>query len=41
MFKYGQRNDTVLHTVKQAEGFTVQHYIEGNGPYKGLPPRLY
>ena len=41
VFCYGQANDTIFHLTEDTEGFSVQHFIGGDGPYSGLPPRNY
>ena len=41
MFSFGQPNDTVFHLTSREPGFVTQHYIGGDGPFEGLPPRRY
>lgn len=41
MFLYGQSNDTIFHLTEHGEGFSIQHFIGGNGPHGGLPPHNY
>ena len=39
MFSFSQSNDTVFHLTVRGEGFAAQHYVGGEGPLQGLPPR--
>lgn len=41
MFEYGQANDTIFHATDTGDEFFVQHFVGGDGPFGGLPPRLY
>jgi broad specificity phosphatase PhoE len=41
VFRYGQANDTIFHLTEDKESFSVQHFIRGDGPFGGLPPRNY
>ena len=41
MFRYGQTNDTIFHLTEHREGFTIQHFVGGDGPHVGLPARHY
>ncbi len=41
MFEYGQANDTVFHATQHEGRLVVQHFVGGDGPFDGLPPRLY
>ncbi len=41
MFNYGQSNDTIFHLTEHGEGFATRHFIGGDGPHGGLPPRNY
>jgi broad specificity phosphatase PhoE len=41
MFAFGQTNDTVFHVTQTSDGYTTQHFIGGEGPEPGLPPRYY
>jgi broad specificity phosphatase PhoE len=41
MFEFGQPNDTVFHLTQTDNGYISQHFIGGNGPHGGLPPRQY
>ena len=41
MFHFGQSNDTIFHLTEHTEGFAIQHFVGGEGPHSGLPPRHY
>ena len=41
MFHFGQSNDTIFHLTEHTEGFAIQHFVGGEGPHSGLPPRYY
>jgi broad specificity phosphatase PhoE len=41
MFDFGQTNDTIFHLTAIEQGFASQHFIGGDGPHGGLPPRIY
>ena len=42
MFEYGQTNDTIFHLAQRApDTYLVQHFVGGDGPHEGLPPRHY
>ena len=41
MFAFGQSNDTVFHLSQTEDSYTTQHYIGGDGPHPGLPPRSW
>ena len=41
MLAFGQTNDTVFHLTHRNPGFMTQHYIGGEGPFAGLPPRRF
>lgn len=41
MFSFGQTNDTVIHLAGRDNDFSVQHFIGGEGPFEGLPPRNF
>ena len=41
LFRFGQPNDTIFQLSQREEGFLVQHYVGGEGPVDGLPPRNY
>jgi len=39
MLSFSQTNDTIFHLTRRNGSFVAQHYISGEGPYGGLPPR--
>ena len=39
MLSFSQTNDTVFHLTQRDGYFLAQHYVGGDGPYGGLPPR--
>lgn len=42
MFNYGQTNDTIFHLAQSdSAAYAVQHFVSGDGPHAGLPPRQY
>jgi broad specificity phosphatase PhoE len=41
MFTFGQANDTVFHLTQHEDRFLTQHFVGGDGPFEGLPPRQY
>ncbi len=41
ILSFSQGNDTIFHLEQQSGGFTVQHYVGGEGPFGGLPSREY
>ena len=41
MLSFSQANDTVLHLTQRNQTFVSQHYVGGDGPLSGLPPRSY
>lgn len=41
MFSFGQPNDVIFHLTQVEDRFATQHYIGGDGPHGGLPPRQY
>lgn len=41
MFSFSQSNDTIFHLTQRDDSFLPQHFIGGDGPFGGLPPRNY
>lgn len=41
MFSFGQKNDTVFHLTLHEGRYATQHFVGGDGPHPGLPPRQY
>ena len=41
MLGFSQTNDTVIKLTLDASDFVAEHYVGGNGPKQGLPPRRY
>ena len=41
LFSFGQPNDTIFQLTQLEDGFRPRHYVGGEGPADGLPPRIY
>ena len=41
MFSFSQPNDTIFHLTQRDSAFVTQHFVGGDGPFSGLPPRNY
>ena len=41
MLGFSQTNDTVIRLTEKSDGFVAEHYLGGDGPKQGLPPRRY
>ena len=40
VISFAQSNDTIFQLTEQGDGYTICHFINGDGPMPGLPPRL-
>lgn len=40
MFSFSQTNDTIFQLTLSGDHYVTQHFIGGDGPHGGLPPRL-
>ena len=41
MVSFSQPNDVVFHLTMTENNYATQHYIGGDGPHPGLPPRRW
>ena len=41
MLSFSQPNDVVFELTRENDQFVTQHFVGGDGPHPGLPPRQY